>query len=133
MTEGVAERARRFMELADEALADASAARKRDSRRASLNRAYYAAFYAASALITVLGLYSSKHQGILSFFDRELVLAGHMDRRHGRALHRLFELRSDADYEIFGAFSTEQADWAIEAAGALIGDAREALGRLLAE
>jgi len=60
-----------------------------------------------------LGLYSSKHQGVLSFFDREIVLAGHVDRRHGRALHRLFELRSDADYEIFGAFSAEQADWAI--------------------
>lgn len=121
------------MQLADETLLDAAASLDRDSRRACLNRAYYAAFYAASALITVLGLHSSKHQGVLSFFDREIVLAGHMKREHGRALHRLFELRSDADYEIFGTFPADEAHWAIDAAGALIEDSKTALAALLIE
>ncbi len=62
MIEGAAARSERVMELAEEALLDASAALERGSHRNCLNRAYYAAFYAASALITVRSLHSSKHQ-----------------------------------------------------------------------
>jgi hypothetical protein len=111
------------MELADQALSDARAAEERGSFRNCLNRSYYAAFYAASALITTRGLHSSKHRGVLSHFDKEFVLSGQMQREHGRALHRLFELRSDADYEIFGDFSADQAEWAVDAADAFIEDA----------
>ena len=68
------------MALADEALSDAAAARERGSERNCMNRCYYAAFYAASGLLTVRGLHSSKHRGVLSLFDRELVLSGEMSR-----------------------------------------------------
>jgi uncharacterized protein (UPF0332 family) len=121
------------MELADEALADARAAKDRGSGRNCLNRAYYAAFYAASALLTARDLHSSKHHGVLSLFDREFVLKDLMSREHGRALHRLFELRSDADYEIFGDFSSDEIDWAVVAAAALLSDARERLDEILKE
>lgn len=97
MSEEVRERAGRFMALAAEALEDARAAAERGSDRNCLNRSYYAAFYAASALITARDFHSSKHRGVLSIFDREFVLKDLMSREHGRALHRLFELRGDAD------------------------------------
>ncbi len=131
MNEGVAERAGRFIDLAEEVLADARAAHERDSRRTSLNRSYYAAFYAVSALLTARGLHSSKHRGVLSLFDREFVLTGEMSREHGRALHRLFEKRSEADYDIYGSFDSNEVSDALNSASALIADARDVLERLL--
>jgi len=133
VTEGVPERCARFMELADEALGDARAAHQRHSLRAALNRAYYAAFYAASALLTARGLHSAKHRGVLSLFDREFVLTGEMSRHHGRALRRLFEKRSDADYDIYGSFEPDAVADALQKASELIEDSRTLLERLLAD
>jgi len=66
------------MELAEQALSDAAMAQECGSHRNCLNRAYYAVFYAASALITMRELHSSKHRGVLSFLDREFVLTDQM-------------------------------------------------------
>lgn len=113
--------------LADQALADARWLLERGSLRGALNRAYYAAFYAASALLAAEGLTVSKHSGVLSLFDREFVLRGRMSREHGRAFHRLFEDRSDADYDEFCDFEPATAERAVESAADLISDARALL------
>ncbi|MBI3392392.1 MAG: HEPN domain-containing protein, partial [Nitrospirae bacterium] len=42
-----------------------------------VNRAYYAMFYAALALLLTKGMGSSKHAGVLALVDREFVRPGH--------------------------------------------------------
>ena len=39
----------------------------------SVNRLYYAAFYAARALLAIKGLDSSKHSGVISLFNGEFL------------------------------------------------------------
>jgi len=113
-----AEQAQERMARAERALASASLLAASDQSEAAINRAYYAAFYAASALLAAQGLESSKHQGVLSLFDREFVLGGLVERKHGRALHELFRARSEADYGFFVEFDSTTV-------GALIGSARD--------
>ncbi len=42
----------------------------------AVNRLYYAAFYAARAILATKGLDSSKHSGVISLFNREFVKEG---------------------------------------------------------
>ena len=48
----------------------------RRSPQSIVNRAYYAMFYAALALLQKIGKIPSKHIGVISLFDTEFVLTG---------------------------------------------------------
>jgi uncharacterized protein (UPF0332 family) len=64
----------------------------------SASRAYYAAFYAASALLLNEGIDTSKHSGVIALVHRHFVKSGKLGREQGRNLNWLFELRSVGDY-----------------------------------
>jgi len=49
----------------------------------AINRAYYALFYAVSALLLEEGRRFSKHSGIRAAFNRDLVKPGRLSRKHG--------------------------------------------------
>lgn len=66
--------------------------------RGSVNRSYYAMFYAVLSLLATRGLGTSKHGGVMSFFDREFVKAGLVDKQFSRSLHRAFDERQANDY-----------------------------------
>lgn len=68
------------------------------SRRAVMNRLYYAMFYAVLALLQKKQLGTSKHAGAIALFDREYVKDGTFDIKFSRTLHRAFELRQKGDY-----------------------------------
>lgn len=104
MTPEDAAYARERMERACRAIDDATYLAADGRREAAINRAYYGAFYAASALLATKGLTSRKHSGVMSLFDTEFVLAGVIDREHGSVLHKLFEERGIADYGSFVEF-----------------------------
>ncbi|MFP4429008.1 MAG: HEPN domain-containing protein [Desulfovermiculus sp.] len=40
----------------------------------------------------------SKYSGVISYFDREYVKSGLIHKKFSKWLHRLFDLRQDADY-----------------------------------
>ncbi len=66
----------RFKEAQD-ALQDAQGILKGNlTTRAAVNRAYYAIFYATLALVLKekLPLKTSKHKGVIAFFDKEFIL-----------------------------------------------------------
>ena len=67
--------------------------------RDSVNRSYYAAFYAVLALLTLKGMGTSKHSGAISLFDREFVKTGIFPKVLSAALHNAFDMRQEADYE----------------------------------
>jgi len=84
---------------AEDALADARVLLDvRQSLTGTINRAYYAVFYAASAVLATRDLSSSRHTGVVSMFAREFVKKGSMPPEMGRILHRLFDMRQRSDY-----------------------------------
>jgi uncharacterized protein (UPF0332 family) len=66
----------------------------------SASRAYYAAFYAASALLLNEGIDTSKHSGVIALFHQHFVKSGKLSKEQGRNLNWLFELRSVGDYGV---------------------------------
>jgi uncharacterized protein (UPF0332 family) len=64
------------------------------------SRAYYAAFYASSALLLSVEIDPSKHSGVIAAIHREFVKTGKLDKEQGKNLNWLFELRSVGDYGV---------------------------------
>ncbi|MCD6471995.1 HEPN domain-containing protein [Candidatus Aerophobetes bacterium] len=74
---------------------------------ATVNRIYYAIFYESVALLLTKDLYSSKHSGIRSLFNREFVKAGVVGEKFGDFYNKMFEFRQRGDYEDFVEFNKE--------------------------
>jgi hypothetical protein len=68
------------------------------SARSVINRAYYAMFYAVLALLVYEEFSSSKHSGVLSYFNQHFIKAGIFDKSIGFSLAKGFELRQRLDY-----------------------------------
>ena len=89
---------RQYIEMASDDLAAAKDNVQLGHLRVAVSRAYYAMFYAATAVLGSRGLWRSKHQGIIAAFGEHLVKPGLVDARYGRMLHGSFETRVDSDY-----------------------------------
>ncbi len=74
----------------------------------SVNRLYYACFYAVSALLIKEGLSSFKHSGVRSLFNRHYVKAGKVPREMAQIYNDLFERRQESDYLDFIRFDQSQ-------------------------
>ena len=79
-----------------------------------INRAYYAMFYAVSALLTTLGKEPSKHSGVIALFDQYFVKSGEFPIEMSKALHKAFDLRQIGDYRELIEFDEEQAQEIID-------------------
>lgn len=95
--------------------------------RDAVNRAYYAMFYCALALLASKGLGASKHSGVLSLFNRHFVKPGEFPLEDGRHLQEAFELRQGSDYREFVQITREQAEETIAKAEAFLQHARQTL------
>lgn len=71
------------------------------SLNGATNRFYYAAFYAARALLAARELDSSKHSGVISLFNKHFVKTGTIEPDKAKILKKSFEKRQDIDYEDF--------------------------------
>jgi uncharacterized protein (UPF0332 family)/predicted nucleotidyltransferase len=108
-----------WMSRADEAMASARAELAAHRYSFVLNRAYYAAFYAASAVLLSRGRHFVKHRGVQTALHRDLVHPGLLASEHGAAYDALFTQRLVADYTVAGV-DAEQASRALEQAEALV-------------
>ncbi len=79
------------------------------SPQSIVNRAYYAMFYAALALLQKAGKVPSKHTGVISLFDTEFVQKDIFPKELSKNFHKAFELRQVADYKTFTPISIEKA------------------------
>ena len=64
------------------------------SARSVINREYYAMFYSVLALLVYEEFSSSKHSGVLSYFNRRFIKGGVFDKSLGLWLGKAFELRN---------------------------------------
>ena len=67
----------------------------------AVNRLYYAAYYAASALMLANGINANTHAGIKTMLSLHFVRTRLLDVEHGRTFLTLFENRQSGDYEDF--------------------------------
>lgn len=80
------------------------------------SRAYYAAFYAASALLLGKDIDPSKHSGVISAIHREFVKTGKLAVAQGKNLNWLFELRGVGDYGVIVHVTEGEAIRAVKVA-----------------
>lgn len=78
-----------------------------------INRAYYAMFYATLALTVQHSETISKHSGVISFFDKELVRTGIFPKEYSRVLHFAFDRRQSNDYGEFSYVDQGEAETAL--------------------
>ncbi|MGI0483517.1 HEPN domain-containing protein [Geminocystis sp. CENA526] len=83
---------------ADETLTEAKLLLKELKIRGTINRSYYAMFYAVMGLLATRNLGTSKHSGVISLFDKEFVKTGIFSKELSRSLHRAFNERQVNDY-----------------------------------
>ncbi len=79
-------------------------------------RAYYAAFYAATAVLLDEGLEFSRHSGVIASIHQRLVKTGKLDKEQGKELNWLFELRNVGDYGVTIHVSQQDAERAVRVA-----------------
>ncbi len=86
----------------------------------AVNRAYYAFFYATTALLLTLDIARSKHSGVLAAFREHFVKPGTFSIQDSRAYGEAFELRNIADYEMLGQTDSDQAQDIVEKANRFV-------------
>ena len=64
----------------------------------AVNRLYYSAFYAMSALLIHKGFTTPTHQGAKSLFSLYFINSGLIDKQHAGTLNELFINRQVGDY-----------------------------------
>ena len=82
---------------------------------ATASRAYYAAFYAVSALFSLKGLSFNKHSAVEAAVHRNLVKPGIWTVAMGADYRSLHVLRSTGDYGGLEHVSPEQAEQSLQA------------------
>jgi uncharacterized protein (UPF0332 family) len=97
------------LQQAQDSLAEGQILLQSQFYKGSVNRFYYAMFYATLALLVIRQLGTSKHTGAISLFDREFVKPGIFDKEMSVWLHTTFELRLEADYADLTEISPEEA------------------------
>lgn len=86
------------IERAKETFHDAVYLFEKGSWNSSMNRLYYAAFYAAIALLLTCGLEVKSHNGVKRKIG-ELVVKGKLERKHSKTFGLLADLRHKGDYD----------------------------------
>lgn len=98
------------MERAEEMLAAARDNLNLGQYRTSLNRSYYAVFYAMRAANIFEGYDSSKHSGVIAFFNQTYLKTERMDRSLSQIVKSTSYLREKSDYDDFYIASKAEAE-----------------------
>ena len=78
--------------------------------KTSINRSYYAVFHAMRALNILKGFDSSKHSGVIAFFNREYLKTGILDKALSVTIKNSSFLREKSDYDDFFIASKKDAE-----------------------
>lgn len=84
--------------------------------KTSLNRSYYAIFHAMRAMNILKGFDSSKHSGVIAFFNKEYLKENILDRNLSIVIKNSAFLREKSDYDNFYIASKQEAEKQLEEA-----------------
>lgn len=99
-----------------EALADAQLMFDNERYKNALNRAYYAIFYGIRAVNILNEFDSSKHSGVIAYFNQNFVKSGLFSKEASKIIKLAYENREKADYLDFYIASKNEARKQIERA-----------------
>jgi uncharacterized protein (UPF0332 family) len=103
-------------ECCQEALEDAYIMFEAGRYKNTLNRSYYAIFYAIRSVNALQGFDSGKHSGVIAFFNQNYVKTGIFPKGVSKIIKEASEKRERADYLDFYIASKEDARLQIERA-----------------
>ena len=89
--------------------------------KTALNRSYYAVFHAMRAANILKGFDSSKHSGVIAFFNKEYLKEGILDRKLSIIIKNSSFLREKSDYDDFFIASKKDAEMQLEGAREFLG------------
>ncbi len=116
-----------WMSKADEALASAKSELAAGRHHFAANRTYYACFYSASAALLLAGRKFVKHSGVRAAVHRDLVNAGRVDAKWGKAYDRMFTVRQAADYLELAEVERAQVEELLELARGFVTEMKRLL------
>src|SRR6266516_3977808 len=90
----------------------------------AISRAYYALFYAASAVLLEEGRTFRRHAGVKAAFNREIIRTGRLGKEHGELYNRLFDDRLEGDYAAFAEFDEAYVEERLRGCEAFLRDIR---------
>ena len=95
----------------------------------SINRSYYAAFYAVKAVLALSTVDFKWYKDVMGYFNKEYVAKEIFSREIGRKLGTLQKVREKSDYDDFYIASKEKAEEQYETAELVIDVVREYLAK----
>jgi len=105
------------LESAREMLRDAQLLKENQGSSTSIvNRAYYAVFYAALALLVTADTEPNKHSGVLAKFDELFIRQGIFPKEMSKIIHHAFDMRQAGDYQKSKVITGEQASEVLHSA-----------------
>lgn len=88
--------------------------------KSSVNRSYYAVFHALRSITALDQFDSSKHSGVIAYFNHTYVKEGIFDKSISKMIDTCYRLREKADYQDFFLVSHEMAEEQLEKAYKII-------------
>lgn len=111
---------RLYIENAHEVLNVARLNLNNDYYGSACNRAYYAVFYAASALLFTKAMTYGKHSAVISAFRQHFIKTGEFDAKWSEVYQRIMSHRQTGDYDINLRVEKEQAAGDVQDAQAFV-------------
>ena len=96
------------LEKAKNDLSDAQKSFSEGMFETAANRAYYAIFHAARAVLILDGQDYKRHSGVIAFFRKDYIKTGVLDESLSEIIKNAFELRTESDYSDFFVISKEE-------------------------
>jgi uncharacterized protein (UPF0332 family) len=120
MAHDLSREAERYLARAEQALGAARTLAKHGYLADALSKAYYAMFYAASAMLSTEELSVSKHSAVIALFGERFAKPGRIDPGLHRMLIDMFDERQVADYGVEIEITPKQAEAGLCAASEFV-------------
>lgn len=95
------------LQRASDTLNDARLLAENERWNSSINRLYYASFYAVSALLYYHSIEAKTHKGVRIKFMNEFIKTGLFDKEYGKLFSDLYDWRQEGDYSDFVSFDKD--------------------------
>lgn len=121
------EQIRQYLQKAYQVLNTGQLALEHGDYITAVNRAHYAVFYAANALLATKGLERSKHSAVLAAFREHFVKTGVIEAEYSDFYGAIMDERTEGDYAAGAFLDEETAQQALLRAQRFVGRIEQAL------
>jgi hypothetical protein len=115
------------LKQAEEMLDAARSNFKIEQYKTALNRAYYAVFHAMRAVNILDGFDSSKHSGVIAYFNYNYLKTEKLDKNLSKIIKSTYYLREKSDYDDFYIASKSEVETQLENAEIFLGEIKKYL------